>query len=387
MQKTCFLLPLVLAGCLTEEDVTCPHDFTGPVTSLYGDARIDGLFDATGDFSVAARDLDDSMLDACNAIATDLGADTGADVATACENASLAIEAALADASGTIAVDVIPPVCTLDVDAYVDCVADCDASFDVEATPPRCEGGMLTGSCSGMCSGSCTVQGEVECSGTCRGSCSGSCSATVEGSCTGTCMGACEGTCSATAEDGSCMGECEGTCRGMCDGTIEGECAGTCEGMCEGSCRADVSGSCEGQCTGSCDVDFVAPRCEGGELEVDADVDCEASCEADASVMADCTEPEILVTLDGEGDIADVIATLEANLPAILEAAERAAVLASAGVELAGRLGDATEAALDTSVQASVCLVEAIDAQIAAAARIEVTISASVEVSGSVSAG
>ncbi len=375
-----------LGGCVTTDDVTCPHDFTGPVSSLYGDARIDNLFDATGRFSVAAVDLNDQVLDTCNRISTDLGGATGADVTAACTNASDEITAVLSDAAVTINVQIIPPICTIDVDAYVDCAASFDADFDVTATPPRCEGGMLSGSCSGMCSGSCTAMGSVECSGSCSGSCSGQCTAMVEASCTGTCMGQCEGECTATDEMGNCVGECTGTCRGMCDGTIEGECTGQCMGSCEGSCRADIEGSCMGQCSGSCDVDFVAPRCEGGELEVDANVECQASCDSDVSIDAECTEPEIVVSFSGEGDVADLIATLEANLPSLLSAAEKAGILVQAGVDLASGLGGATSAALDTSLQASICLVEAVDAQVAAAANVQITIEASVMVSGSVSA-
>lgn len=390
MNRSPWLLSLLALAAACDEGgpLSCPLDFTGPVSSAYGDPRLDALFEATGAFSVATAETDAEMRDACNAIAMDLGAATSTDTAVACENAATAIEDVLTTTEATLLVDIVPAECTVEADAYVDCVAECDASFDVMAEPPRCEGGTLSGTCEGSCSGSCTVEGDVSCEGSCTGTCSGECSALVEGSCDGTCVGQCDGECSATAADGSCEGVCTGTCSGSCEGTLEGECSGTCNGSCAGSCEADVSGSCEGTCTGSCDVEWIAPTCEGGQLDVDADADCEAACEADASFDAECTPPQIVVTYDGASavELEELVATLRANYPHILAAGRKAALMVQSTIDLAASLDDAASAAADAGLQAAACLGSAIEAQLDAAARIEVTFEASVTVSGSVSA-
>lgn len=366
---------------------TCSLDFDRPVDASFEDGRINALLEATARFNVAATDLESDVLTACNAINTDLGAETAEDVETACNNAQAAIEAELTAAEGTVSVvvDVVPAVCTIDAQATADCVAECDADFDVETTPIMCEGGELSGSCSAMCRGSCTLEGSVACEGSCSGTCSGSCTGTVEATCDGTCTGTCDGTCSSMGSDGQCNGTCEGTCRGECDGTIEGSCSAECSGMCEGSCRADVNGMCEGRCTGECTVEFTEPRCEGGEVNVMADAECAASCEAEASVMAECTDPEVVVTLEGDvtgGDLDALAATLRDNLPPLLAALEKAEVLASASVELGNQVEGAIDAAGSASIEALDCLRQAFTVYGEAAASVEVSVSASASVSG-----
>ncbi len=388
-------LALILTSC--GEDVgsgvpgACSLDFTRPVDADFGDPRIDALLEATAEFNVNATNLENDVRTACNAIASDLGAATSDDTAMACANAKDAIEGVF-DAHATVTVNVAytPAVCTVSATATADCVARCDASFDVEATPVTCEGGELSGGCSGECSGQCTVEGSASCTGSCSGSCTGSCSGTVEATCEGTCMGTCDGTCSAMAGDGSCMGACDGTCRGTCSGSIEGSCSAECTGSCSGSCRAEVTGSCEGQCTGSCDVMFTEPRCEGGEVNVEADADCSASCEAEASVNAECTEPEVVVTFEGDltgaDDLGTLAATLRDNLPTLLAAAEKSAIMVEAGVEMNTRIRAAADAFTDAGLQAQACLVSAGSVFVDATNSVSVSASVSVEVSATATA-
>lgn len=389
-RASAILALVLLGGCDGESLTTCKLDFSSSVNSSFGDVKLDSLIEAASRFGVAAREMDDSLRAACNAIATDLGADTGADTATACDNASAAIDGVFAaNADVVVTLEYVPAVCAVSAQAVVDCTAMCDASFDATATPPTCEGGELSGGCSGSCSGSCTVEGSVSCTGSCSGSCSGSCDATVSGTCSGTCSGQCEGTCSATDNDGNCAGECTGTCRGTCSGSIEGTCSGECSGTCTGSCRADVSGSCTGSCSGSCDVEFTAPTCEGGTLEVMADVDCSAACEADASFDVECTEPEVVVSFSGSAtvsnDVEALVTTLEANLPAIVAVAAKAAIVLDATGTFVSRLGGATSAAASAGVEAADCLRLAVEAQVEATASINVSIMASASVSASAS--
>jgi hypothetical protein len=138
-----------------------------------------------------------------------------------------------------------------------------------------------------------------------------------------------------------------------------------------------------------CDVMFTEPRCEGGELVVDADVDCEAACQAEASFEVECTPPELILTFSGSAEdqaqLEALFVTLERNLPALLEALAKLRIVVEASVDLAGRLRPAGEAAASISLEAAECFVLAVQAQAAAAARIQVSIEVSVMVSASAS--
>jgi hypothetical protein len=370
----------------------CSLDFSGEVSSNFGEPRIDVLLETTGKFSVAAEDLDVTVRAACNAIATDLGAQAAEDTETACGNAVTAIDGVYAaNAEVALTIDYVPAVCSASAEAAIECTAECDGTFDATATPPTCEGGELSGGCTGQCTGECSVEASAACTGSCSASCTGQCDATVSATCTGICTGQCSGTCSATAADGSCAGDCAGTCSGTCAGDIEGSCSGSCTGSCSGSCRADVTGSCSGSCSGECDVAFTAPRCEGGELNIEADADCAASCESSASFDLECTEPELIISFTGSATVAQnldaLIATLDANLPTILAALGKAEIIVGVTVDLGAQLPGAVEAATSISLEAAHCMRLAIEAQADAAAKVRVSVSVSVEVSGSATAG
>ena len=40
-----------------------------------------------------------------------------------------------------------PAVCTVDFDVSAQCYADCDVNIDIDAIPPRCEGGGVIADC------------------------------------------------------------------------------------------------------------------------------------------------------------------------------------------------------------------------------------------------
>jgi hypothetical protein len=388
---------IALAGsaCDTSDPTnigSCDLNFANEVNATFDSGQLDALIEASARFGVTSRELDQGVRDACNAISTDLGAATSDDTAIACANASDAIDAAFAaNAQVTVGIEFIPGVCSVAAQAIIDCTAECDVNFDATATPPTCTGGMLSGGCSGSCSGSCSVDASASCTGSCTGSCSGTCDAVVSATCTGTCSGQCEGTCDSMDGDGNCNGNCTGTCRGSCSGTIEGTCSGSCSGSCAASCTADVSGSCEGSCSGSCDVDFVAPTCEGGTLEVMASAECKSACESDASFEVECTEAELVLSYTGtvgdQGQLTALVATLEANYPTILAVADKTAIVVGTATDLATQLSGAASTAASISLEAADCLAQAVEVQVAAATSVSVTVEASVEVSGSVSAG
>lgn len=357
----------------------CSLDFNGPVNATFSDANVNTLLEAAATFNVSVNSIDNDVRTACNDISMSLGGMTSNDTETACMNADAEIQRVLmANAEATLVVEVIPAVCTTDINAYADCVAECDASFDVMATPVRCMGGEITGGCTGMCTGSCTVDVTAMCDATCRGTCS----AEINGTCSGTCMGDCTGTCSSMS-GGMCMGVCDGTCMGRCDAQIEG----TCMGNCMGECTATATGSCMGRCTGMCDVMFTEPRCEGGEVEVMADAECTASCDADVSVQVECTEPQVAISFTGTAgaldDLMTLLEALERNLPRIIRAGEQAQVAISAAVTFGNTLEAAAEGSVSAGVEAVACLTEAVAVQLDAAAKVQVSFQASVMISGS----
>jgi len=384
-------IALFASGCDDPLGIECRHDFNTTFDANFDNGQVDALLEATAQLNVAATEMERDTLAACNGIAADLGAETSMDVGIACNNAAAAIdEVFAANASATIAIDIVPARCSIDLTASATCAAECDASFDAMATPPTCTGGMISGACSAECNGSCTVEGSVACTASCNGTCSGQCDARVEGTCTGTCAGRCEGTCSAMDADGNCMGECTGTCRGQCMGDIEGTCTGSCTGMCQGSCTSDIMATCEGSCTGDCSVDFVEPRCEGGEVDVMASAECNAACETEVAADAQCTEPQVIVVFTGAADAVEMIdalaATLGTHLPTLFNVIEKSVAIAQAGIQIASHLSSAAGSAIAAGLEASSCMASAVDIQIAASSKVTSSADGAVTVSASATA-
>ncbi|MCB9592533.1 MAG: hypothetical protein H6719_07360 [Sandaracinaceae bacterium] len=374
-----FGLGVAIAGCGKVDTAVGCDDF-----GVDADAQKVEAFLDTGDrFATDSVTLANQVEATCRAVATDLGITPPMatrdqlQVEATClavrDEIELIIDGAL-PAGATLTLDFVPPVCTVDIDAYGSCVAECDANVSVDAQV-MCEPGHLSGRCSGSCTGSCRVEGTVACDATCSGTCSGTC--------TGTCAGDCDGTCSATDAEGRCVGTCDGTCMGSCNAT--------CMGMCEGSCIADVEGSCMGTCTGSCDVDFEAPRCEG-DVDVMADVDCRAACDARVDATAQCTEPSVAVYFDGTIDPAGqerllaLITTLERNYPRLLQLQAQLTQIAESGATLVGTFDSASAAARRLGVRATACFVDATAVAVDSAATVDVTLSVTVEVTASASA-
>lgn len=370
---------LALPACRTTEVLVGCDDFGADADAQ----KVEAFLDTADRFDRDAARLAGDVEAGCRALAADLGVTVpppAADelpVEAACNAVRDEIDAIVNEAlpvGSSLTVEFVPPVCTVDVDAYGQCVAECDANVDVNADL-MCEEGRLSGRCTGTCSGTCRVEGMVDCDATCSGTCSGSCS--------GTCAGACDGACSATDEMGRCIGTCEGTCTGSCNGT--------CTGSCEGECIAEIEGSCEGTCTGGCDVEYQEPRCEG-DVDVEADVECEAACEARVDAQAECTEPSVTVYFDGmvDPDAADRFAALldalEAQLPRLLALREQLTAVAESGGRLVTTFDSAASAAGRISARATACFADAALVAADAATTVDITLSVTVEVTASASA-
>jgi hypothetical protein len=354
---------LVAAGDCNPQDDLCCKEFTAGGTidaKISGTAQGQVLAQATADFTGAAASAVDDLLVACRNIALDL------DVAPADRDAAeskgtprekmkawcdLAVKLIKPSAQVTITATFDPPKCQASVQAKASCQAKCsvDGKCDVSAHPPKCEGGKLEvscegkctaegsapsvkceGSCDATCQGSCTATGGIQCSGTCSGSCEATGGVQCQGKCQGTCSvatdsqgncnGECKGTCSVTAPGASC----QGTCKGSCSVTPPGvKCSGSCTGQCTGSCTA-TPGTAKVQCDGHCDGKIEPIKCTGGELKGGCEVDakCDANCDASVKAKAECTPPQVRVSVTGTTNADKIIATLEANLPKVLVVAK-----------------------------------------------------------------
>ncbi|KYG10335.1 hypothetical protein BE21_12610 [Sorangium cellulosum] len=347
-------------------DFTPGADLAAVQWGLEGEAELNyGAFmQSVSDFTGAAGSIVADVTSACQAIALDLGEDASTITATkpserATQWCELAIDA-IGEASADLSFSFQPPSCTVDASVQANCEARCSANVECQLTPAeiiaRCDPGQLSGRCEGTCTGSC--EGSANLAVTC------------EGACHGTCEGTCDGECSATTAGGDC--------RGACDGTCTGECRGSCE------IAADAQVECNADCSGECSLTFEAPKCKTNlkppKAECTGTAECSGSCEASASARASCKEPAVTVT-GGEGAEA-VVATLRANLPRLLVAAQARGQLlldsAEAVVAAAGNL----EGAVTGSVKAGACIIPASNAITQAVENIDASLTASTRVMG-----
>jgi hypothetical protein len=363
-----------LQGCGAEDlqkDLCCSEftpgaDLATVEWGLQGEAEANyGAFmQAVSDFTGVANAMVSDVTNACQAIAVDLGADPSEVTDRTPEGratAWCAIAKAKIAPAASLKISFQPPSCRVNASLQASCEGKCSGSASCEITPgeivARCDPGKLS----------------VKCGGSCTAKCEGSANLAVS------CDGACEGTC-----EGACSGECDGmnnnaNCRGACTG-------GTCNGMCRGSCTMSGSAKvqCEGQCTGGCDGDFTAPKCTAElsppKAECNANVDCNASCKASASAKAECTEGS--VTIDADSNLADIIATLQVNLPKLILVAKARGDAFVANAQAIATLGGSLE--VTGSVKAGACIIPAGAAMAQAAKSAGASVTASVDVLASV---
>lgn len=358
---TALTIPMLAVGCgsdnplsKAQEGLCCTKfvagaDMSGVDFGMTGqvEGQFQALAQATSSLSAVATGSLTDVATACEAIARDVGAsaddintvdsmtgDPAAKTTAWCTLAASTIKASFS-ASGTfgvtVGIDFQPPVCTASVSAQANCEAGCtvDGKCTADAMV-SCTGGKLpTVECTGSCSAS-AMAPSISCTGTCSGMCTGSCSA--QANVAVDCEGKCDGDCTVDGKAGSASGvQADGTCKGKCNGTCTAsgsaavQCSGTCSGQCDAKC--DVApGSAKFECNGTCTkTDGTPPKCEGSaELSCDVSADCKANCQASVSASAQCTPPKVAVSLSGtadakiQGQLDIAVASLEANLPALL---------------------------------------------------------------------
>lgn len=318
----------------------CPEWGSGNVigASFTGDAalnaQISAFVQASIDIERVANQAYANITAACVKMGKDLGVPedqlqgTSTDSASAPCNAVAAKIDGIVKANAAVKVSYQPPRCQMDANFKASCEAECGLEVDPGKVVASCEPAKLSGYCQGTCTGQCE----------------------------GTCTGECQGECTAKDAQGRCVGECKGTCSGSCDATCHAKCEGT----------------------------WKAPRCEVEVEQSKVKADCSANCEASAKFRASCQPPKLEVTTSAQGEaMTTLVATLEANLPALIQAQLRLSkqlagdikIVINSGKQLQGQLGSAGGKAI-------ACVSSAVGALAQASIKINVSVKASASVSG-----
>ena len=331
-------------GGLTGASQGCPEFQVGGTVSASADVdvRVKSFMQACSDLGGVAQTAKTAVKTACVGIATDLGAQdtwkalgdsddaiSNANGTGACDAANAQIQSIMtANASAGFALIVSRPPCHPDFQAEASCEAACQAqaTCDPGTVETRCDPAKL----SVMCSDNCAAQGCCEGRADAKANCEGSCEAECDGQCSGTCTDA-QG--HQTMNDANCHGKCSAHCSGTCSGrcTIDAS-AGV-------QCGANVT--CEGGCMGS----FTQPTCETIVKPPNCTIDATrlAGCQSESVAHAVCDPPT--VTLEADASVSDavgkLVATINKNLPPLLQTAEQEAHFAATLVSNVSTSGQA----------------------------------------------
>jgi hypothetical protein len=236
------------------------------------------------------------------------------------------------------------------------CDAECSGNTTCEpgGIEARCEPGSISSICDGSCVAGAFCIGGAEVAANCQGKCEAMC----VGACEGKCHGA-NGT--ITENDPNCHGKCAARCNG------------TCSGKCEVDVAAGIACGAGVYCRGTCDGVMESPACttEFEPPECNVDLACYEACTARLATQATCTPASVSVIADVSvsQDLEPVVATLNANLPTLIEAARAEGKLihtagnrmADAGAGLNGRVEDIDGKSLACVGAAASALSDAVD--------------------------
>ncbi len=152
------------------------------------------------------------------------------------------------------------------------------------------------------------------------------------------------------------------------------------------SCQASADAGA--RCSGACGAQGqAAAGPQGGQASGDAE--CNASCKAHADVNASCSPVVVLVRpRAGTPDAQRLAATLQANLPLLLHAQIALGKRVLASAQVVAQVGAALPKIVgQAGAHAIACIGAATEATASASARLNVSVQASVSVSGRVGAG
>ena len=328
--------------------VTCPA-LTAPdplsvrvSQNAVADAKIRTFLAASHDLVQTSVQMEGEVVNACRAIAIDLGANPalmnpsnpnqpGGGAQAACSVAAAQIDGIMRQGL-SVRVQATPPQCQVNLQAKANCDGVCSAVVDPGRIVAECEPARLSGFCNGTCRGQCDAN----------------------------CQGQCQGQCTGQMSNGQCLGQCIGTCNGSCSGTCHANCQGT----------------------------WQSPQCQGYVQPPRVDAECNASCNARAEFQASCTPAQVSVMASHNVDLALRLArTLQVNLPQLIHAelalgkrlTQSARVVVNVGSQLPQVVGRA-------GAEALACIAAASNATVNASVRIDVSIQASANVTGRVGA-
>jgi hypothetical protein len=303
----------------------CPEFQVGSTVdaSVKVDGRVRAFMQASADLGAVAARVKPAVRAACVGIAGDLGAqDTwsalgDSDDAISNNNGTGACDAARArivaimtgNANANFALVISRGACHPDFTAETNCEAGCSANqkCDSGSVETRCDPAQLSVLCQGSCASQAVCEGRQDMETDCDGQC--------EAECKGTCSGLCtDENGHETMNDAYCHGKCKDHCSGKCNGHCKVEATGGIQ------CGANVY--CKAGCTGSstspsCETEFTPPHCT-------IDGSCFESCRASAVTNAPCDPPTVKLMADASAgaDVATLVATINRNLPPLIETAE-----------------------------------------------------------------
>jgi|SoiMethySBSTD1v2_1073268.scaffolds.fasta_scaffold36977_3 hypothetical protein len=386
-------LALAASACISpdsplveESSQGCDEFQTGATidSNLKVDRKVRVFMQAASDFAASADRIQAQVIDACSKVALDLGAEdswssiddpdarmSNANRTGACDVAANLIEDVLIEAgrvNAKVSVLVSKGECHLDFAEQAKCDAECEANAkcDPGTVETRCEPGNLSVQCQANCQAGAVCVGLPERPANCMGECES------------TCVGQCHGTCTfkdgrRTENDANCNGKCSASCNGTCRGRCKLEAP---EGV---SCGASV------RCTGGCSASFSDPVCttEFTPPKCTVDPDCHAACSARVAAHAVCdpTQVEVFADIRATPRLRPLIDTLQANLPALIEAAEKEGQQAMNAAHRLGEVGEKLSHRIeDLDGKSLACLGKASSAVGEAVSSFDVSVQASVDV-------
>ena len=187
----------------------------------------------------------------------------------------------------------------------------------------------------------------------------------------------------------SCQG---GDVGGQCDGDCQGTCsAGAGAAAMQGNADGSASGHCAGTCTGGCSVAYKAPTCSGDfKPPMGAFTEKKLiACGLKGIAATKCDVP-VAVNVNGSGgaDLQKLVASLQANLPAI------AAIQVGTAPKMAAAVAGVTKAGFDlkssitkVGIHGGACVATGVAKVAVASTGIKSNIDASASVSVSLSGG
>jgi hypothetical protein len=306
-------------------DLSCPEYQVGSTidSSTDVDVRVHAFMQASADLGGLSASLRAAVKTACIGVATDLGAQDSwsahgdSDDAISNSGGTGACDVARAHAvaimqghvNANFALVVARGHCYPDFDAETKCEAGCQSQ--TKCTPgtveTRCTPGHLNMVCQDKCAEQSYCEGTIDVQTQCEGSCEAECAGSCSGSCT-------DEAGHRTDNDPSCHGKCKGHCSGTCNGRCQIDVS---EGV---QCGSSVT------CTGTCLGSYTSPRCESEFSPPTCTIDeaCFESCRTHVVATAKC-DPDtvkLLADVTVSGDVAKLVASIDKNLPPLLQTAE-----------------------------------------------------------------